>query len=301
VKEQKMLTHHADGSQLPGRIVLVGSNSFIGKTLLKRISAREGEVLALGRADIDLTADDAGQRLANVIRPGDAVVAVAAKAPCRNVDDFLVNAHIIRALATGLAAARPGHIVNVSSDAVYGDEAVPLSENHAAAPSSMHGAMHLAREIALDALGVPLAILRPTLLYGASDPHDGYGPNQFRRRVNAGQEVVLFGEGEERRDHVDVDDVAEIIMRVLMRRSTGALNIASGSTASFREIAQLAFELAGKLPAIRSRPRSGPMPHNGYRPFDPAATFAAFPDFSYTPLRTGMKRAQVTEFPDSRD
>jgi hypothetical protein len=40
------------------------------------------------------------------------------------------------------------------------------------------------------------------------------------------------------------------------------------------------------------------MPHNGYRPFDPAATFAAFPDFAYTPLDAGMEKAQATEFPN---
>ena len=38
-------------------------------------------------------------------------------------------------------------------------------------------------------------------------------------------------------------------------------------------------------------PRQGPMPHNGYRPFDPAATTAAFPDFRYTDLETGLGKA----------
>ena len=63
--------------------------------------------------------------------------------------------------------------------------------------------MHLVREVMLrSALTAPLAILRPTLLYGAADPHNGYGPNRFRRLAAAGQDIVLFGEGEEQRDHV---------------------------------------------------------------------------------------------------
>lgn len=291
-----MLDHHADGESLPERIVVVGSHSFVGKALLSRLEARGAAVLALGRADIDLAQDDAAQRLAGLIRPTDAVVAIAAKAPCRNADDFLVNAHIIRSFATALKASKPAHIVNISSDAVYGDEPLPLRESNTAAPGSMHGAMHLAREIAFRDLGLPLAILRPTLLYGAADPHNGYGPNQFRRKANAGEEIVLFGEGEERRDHIDVADVAEIAARVLMRRSTGVLNVASGTVASFLEIAQQAARIAGKPVSIRGRSRVGPMPHNGYRPFDPAATFAAFPDFKYTSLEAGMARAQATEF-----
>ncbi|MGD0720733.1 MAG: NAD(P)-dependent oxidoreductase [Roseiarcus sp.] len=292
-----MLTHHADGASLPERIVVVGANSFVGKALLARLAARGATVLALGRAEIDLAADDAGARLGALIRPSDSVVAIAAKAPCRNADDFLVNARILRAFAAGLAAGRPAHVVAISSDAVYADGPLPLRETSAAAPGSLHGAMHLAREIALRGLGLPLAVLRPTLLYGAADPHNGYGPNQFRRLANAGAAIALFGEGEERRDHVDVDDVAELAARVLTRRSTGVLNVASGSVASFREIAQAAARLAGRRVAIEGRSRSGPMPHGGYRPFDPAATFAAFPDFGYTALEEGMAKAQAKEFP----
>jgi hypothetical protein len=36
------------------------------------------------------------------------------------------------------------------------------------------------------------------------------------------------------------------------------------------------------------------MPHDGYRPFDIAATRAAFPDFAYTPLFEGMAKVQRT-------
>src|SRR5256885_1405531 len=81
----------------------------------------------------------------------------------------------------------------------------------------------------IGAVKAPLAILRPTLLYGAEDPHNGYGPNRFRRLANAGADITLFGEGEERRDHVLIDDLAEIVLRVLKRRSTGTLNIATGT------------------------------------------------------------------------
>uniref|UniRef100_Q07RH0 NAD-dependent epimerase/dehydratase n=1 Tax=Rhodopseudomonas palustris (strain BisA53) TaxID=316055 RepID=Q07RH0_RHOP5 len=289
-----MLTHHADGHSPPARVVVIGANSFVGKALVGRLGAVE--LLGLTRAELDLTAAGAAGRLSGLFRPTDSVVAIAAKAPCRNVDDFVVNARIIQTLVTALAAQPVAHVVNISSDAVYGDERVPLTEESAAAPGSLHGAMHLSREIALNGLGLPTAMLRPTLIYGASDPHNGYGPNQFRRKANAGQDVVLFGEGEELRDHVAVEDVAEIAARVLLRRSTGVLNLATGTVTSFRAIAERAVALSGQSVAVVGRPRSGPMPHNGYRAFDPAATFAAFPDFAYRPLDQGMSIAQATEY-----
>jgi UDP-glucose 4-epimerase len=157
----------------------------------------------------------------------------------------------------------------------------------------VHGAMHLARELVFStSIKAPLAILRPSLLYGADDPHNGYGPNRFRRLANAGEEIVLFGEGEERRDHVLIEDVAEVIFRVLQRRSNGTLNIATGDVHSFRAVADMAVMAAGRKVAIKGSPRNGPMPHNGYRPFDIAACRAAFPDFSYTPILQGIAKAQ---------
>jgi UDP-glucose 4-epimerase len=58
---------------------------------------------------------------------------------------------------------------------------------------------------------------------------------------------------------------------------------------SFRDIAEDAVAISGKGSAIRGSPRSGPMPHGGYRPFDIAACRQAFPDFEYTPLSRGMR------------
>ena len=126
---------------------------------------------------------------------------------------------------------------------------------------------------------------------GLADPHDSYGPNRFRRLAAQGKDIVLFGEGEERRDHVLIDDVAELIFRILSRGSTGTLNIATGAVHSFRSIAEMVVAAAASKVAITSTPRIGPMPHNGYRPFDPAAC-RAFPDFSYVSLPEGIRRVQ---------
>src|SRR5207244_6023317 len=148
-------------------------------------------------------------------------------------------------------------------------EPVPLTGRSATAPGTLHGAMHLARDIALSSeLKVPLAIVRPSAIYGAADPHDSYGPNRFRRLAAQGEDIVLFGEGEERRDHVLIDDVAELIFRILLHGSTGTLNIATGVVHSFRAIAEMVVAAAGGKVAITSTLRTGPMPHNGYRPFD---------------------------------
>jgi UDP-glucose 4-epimerase len=60
---------------------------------------------------------------------------------------------------------------------------------------------------------------------------------------------------------------------------------------SFRAIAEMTVALAPRPVPIRGTPRNGAMPHNGYRPFDSRATRAAFPDFRYTGLQEGLRRA----------
>lgn len=277
----------------------MGSAGFVGSALVKTLAARGASVLALTRRDIDLLAPDAQDKLASMLRPDDTFVAVAARAPCKNVPMLTENMKIVESMVGALTKSPVSHVVNISSDAVYADSPEPLTEDSVTAPTSLHGVMHLARELAFQEVRTPFATLRPSLLYGAADPHNGYGPNRFRRLANEGKEIVLFGEGEERRDHVLIDDVAELIARVVERRSTGSLNIVTGKMHSFREIAELVTASAPKRVAIKGSPRSGPMPHNGYRPFDSSSTRAAFPDFTYTALPDGITKAQHDERPSN--
>jgi nucleoside-diphosphate-sugar epimerase len=203
---------------------------------------------------------------------------------------LIENLRMCESVCEALKKTPVKHVVYISSDAVYADSDSPLTERSCAQPGSLHGVMHLAREVMLtNAWQGPLCFLRPTLIYGKDDPHNGYGPNRFLRLSAKGEEIVLFGEGEERRDHVWVEDVADIVSRVLLHRSTGILNIATGEVISFREIAEQVTRLSVCPPNIKGTPRVGPMPHNGYRSFNAASTYIAFPDFRYTLLADGLR------------
>ncbi len=285
-----MLEHLNPEPVDPKRVVVVGAGGFVGGAILRKLEHRGVPALGLGRQDVDLRGAGAGDALAAHIEAGDSVVAVSAIAPVKNLDMLRDNLEIIDTLAKAIQKASPAHVLNIGSDAIYADSREPLTEESCAEPGSLHGIMHLTRELVLGeaAGGAPFATLRPTLIYGAADPHNGYGPNRFRRLAEAGEDIVLFGEGEERRDHVWVEDVAELAVRMLMRQSKGTLNAATGTVISFRDAAEQVNGHFDTPVAIKGSPRSGPMPHNGYRPFDPAATTAAFPDFSYTQPADGF-------------
>ena len=94
------------------------------------------------------------------------------------------------------------YLLYVSSDAGYSDSKVPIDEKSKTEPENLHGFMHLMRENILRLLGIKMCIVRPTLVYGSNDPHDGYGPNKFIRNAQSKKYIKLFGKGEERRDHI---------------------------------------------------------------------------------------------------
>ena len=284
-----MLTHLLSPDEKPPRVVVLGAAGFVGSACVRHLRAAGVETLALGRHEVDLVSAGAGEALAKLLLPGDSLVFVSARAPCKNAAMLVENARMAESVCAALRASPVGHLVYVSSDAVYRDSAEPLTEASCAEPGSPHGAMHLAREVLLRAdFQGPMAIIRPTLIYGLHDPHNGYGPNRFRRLASAGADIVLFGEGEERRDHIHVEDVAALICRIVRRRSAGTLNAVTGEVASFRELAVLTAAQFSPPVSVSGSPRAGPMPHGGYRPFDPKGMAEAFPDFKATGWRDGI-------------
>ncbi len=295
-----MLKHHFASPVSPGRVVIVGAGGFVGKAAAKKLIARGVQVAGVARQDVDLLSGNAAAQLASTLRKGDTLVMIAAQAPVKNNTMLIDNLQMIAAVCAAMGSVTPDHVLYVSSDAVYADSTSPLSEVSCAQPASLHGIMHLAREVMLaDESKAPLCILRPTLIYGAGDPHNGYGPNRFRRLAQRGEEIILFGAGEERRDHVYIDDVAEIVARCAAHKSEGVLNIATGTVTSFREIAEMVVAMPPEVAAVstlRDTPRKGPMPHGGYRAFDASSTTRAFPDFQYTPLALGLALSQKQEF-----
>jgi UDP-glucose 4-epimerase len=281
-----VLEHSSAVRKSPSRVVVLGAGGFVGGAISDRLTAEKVSILALTRNELDLLKPEASATLQRLLRADDSVVFVSALAPTRNNAMLIDNLRMAEAVCAALAAQSVAHLVYISSDAVYSDDANPVTERSCQQSSSLHGVMHLAREIMLRAaLKLPLAMLRPTLIYGAKDPHNGYGPNRFRRLAAKGEAITLFGEGEEKRDHVHIADVAALVSATLHQRSTGTLNIATGKSTSFREVAEMVAAHSGGSVEIRGTPRQNPITH---RHFDIVDCLKAFPDFHYISLRDGL-------------
>lgn len=286
-----MLTHHNAQPLSPKRVVVIGAQGFVGSTIARALAAAAIPVLGLSRKELDLLAPNGAEKLKAAITSDDAVVFVSAIAPAKSTAQVMANLRMAEAACAAFSSVPPAHLLYISSDAVYADDANPVNERSYAAPSTTHGLMHTARELMFRAdYSGPLVFLRPTLIYGAGDPHSGYGPNRFRRQAQKGEPIAIFGEGEEKRDHISVDDVAKLALLILRHRSSGALNAVTGVATSFHEIAHLVAKQFTPPATVTSVSRPGPRPHLLHRFFDITAVRKAFPDFRFESIVEGIAR-----------
>jgi UDP-glucose 4-epimerase len=285
------LTHYNTQPAKPARAVVIGAGGMVGSSIVRELANSDIPTLALTRKDVDLLGAGGSAQLKSKLSADDAVVFVSAVAPAKTAAQLMANLRMAEAALAAFAAVPPAHLLYISSDAVYADDANPVSEHSSVAPSTIHGMMHAARELMFRSeYRGPFAALRPTLIYGARDPHSGYGPNRFRRQAAKGEPVTIFGAGEEKRDHVAVEDVARLAVLILLHRSAGALNAVTGVATSFRDIADIVARQYQSPAQVKSVSRPGPRPHLLHRFFDITQCLKAFPEFHFEPLEQGIVR-----------
>ena len=272
------------------RIVVIGQNGFIGSSVISKLKLEGIETIGVGRNHIDFESKAAPKYFHSLLKSYDKVIFAAGDVPVKNTEQFEANLIIIRHFLEGSQGKKLSQLVYVSSDAVYKDSDIPLTENSIRAPETLHGLMHLTREVILQSseFAEKLSIVRPTLIYGAMDPHNGYGPSSFMKLAQNFKPIVLYGEGEELRDFVHISDVAEIICDIVNNSIYGQVNIATGIAHTFLEVAQATAKILDIGTNILNIPRTFPIPHNGYRPFDISKLRKLFPEHKFRSLEEGL-------------
>ena len=288
------LSHAYSDPRKPDRVVVLGAGGFLGAHLLKACAAAGVSVVGLSSRDIDLADASASARLAERLRAKDVLVFLAALTPDKGRDSgaLMRNLAMGRAVCEATRGVEIAQLVYASSDAVYPFATGLVSEATPAAPMDLYGAMHRTRELMLAAEAkAPLAILRYTAVYGADDTHNSYGPNRFLRQARKDGRIALFGNGEETRDHLYIDDAVALTLRVISHASTGLINLASGTSEIFRTVAdmvaaQVTADL-GKPVTIEPSAQQGPVTH---RHFDVTDLLRAFPDARFVSLADGLAK-----------
>jgi UDP-glucose 4-epimerase len=142
-------------------------------------------------------------------------------------------------------------IVYASTRQIYGKaKYLPADEDHPVHPTDVNGINKASGEmyhrIYGEVYGLRTASLRLTNTYGPRQllKHNRQGfAGWFIRRVVLGEEILLFGDGEQKRDFNYVDDVVEAF---LIAASTGesqgdVFNLGASPPASLREFVEMLY------------------------------------------------------------
>ncbi len=249
------------------KILVTGASGFLG-TYLVPLLRRSHEVVATDREVLDVTDITAVHRVIKRVRP-DLVCHLAAlcgAAPSREnpPDYFAVNALGTVHLLEACRHAGVRRFLFTSSLTVHGAAPDPVHESAPFAPRHPYAVSKVAAEFAVRDyslhFGIHSIILRPTLVIGEGSK-ELHALGDFVLKALRGEEIVLFGAGNHRRDFVHPRDVAAAMLLAVDRLNMAhdaspeseVFNISQSQALSMKELADLAIRLVGS-----GRHRPGP-------------------------------------------
>jgi nucleoside-diphosphate-sugar epimerase len=163
---------------------------------------------------------------------------------------------------------KPERLVYASSSSVYGAVTkLPMHEEDLPRPMSPYGVTKLAAEHLCNLyhqnFAVPAVSLRYFTVYGPGQRPD-MAFHRFIRAILAGQEIVVYGSGEQTRDFTYIDDiVAANLAAASTNGAAGRIyNIGGGSRISVNGVLEILRHLTGCQVKIRyEEVQAGDPPH----------------------------------------
>jgi nucleoside-diphosphate-sugar epimerase len=220
------------------RVLVTGAAGFIGTRVKTQLLAQGHEVVAVEHrwhSREELQARIAPKRFAECIhlgwyaRPGDYLTNTSAN--LRSLTDALTLVECIGALGCE-------HLVVAGSCAEYGPSDGVVSEDARIGPWSVYGAAKTALRVLLESSWRPAGLgVTWARLFNVTGPGEDSGrlvPSVARALLRG--ENVPLSPGEQRRDFLDVDDVASALGWLSAQRAEGVFNVCSGNAVTLRHL-----------------------------------------------------------------
>ncbi len=190
--------------------------------------------------------------------------------------DLCVRSNIVgtQRVLTGAKAAGARRVVLASTCAVYGDQPnLPSREADPTMCCSPYAASKLAGEGMMQAFartgGPSTACLRFFNVYGpGQDPKSAYAAviSAFAAALREGRTPTIFGDGEQTRDFVFVEDVAQAIMLAGTAKADlrgEVFNVGTGARTSLLQLLGTLAKVAGRPATADHKPaRAGDVRHS---------------------------------------
>jgi nucleoside-diphosphate-sugar epimerase len=261
------------------RVLVTGADGFLGLNCIRALHALDADIAVLSRR-----AESRARRYASQVFHGDLMdgeVVRAALEGCSVVFDFagvsgavdsnrnpidglsgecLPQLSLIQACAESESSPL---VVYCSTRLVYGrPQYLPVDESHPLLPQSMYAVHKITVENYLRVYhathGLRYCTFRLSNPYGPYQARDArnYGViNRFIQLAAAGQPITLYGDGQQQRDYVYVDDVIGACLSAVTHECSHnqILNLGGDQPIRLRDAAERISTLAGGTP-VRFQP-----------------------------------------------
>jgi GDP-L-fucose synthase len=247
------------------RILVTGASGFLGRHLLPRLSRDGHTVVAPGSRELDLTRDGAlsvldGERFDMIFH---LAAWTRAGTFCRTHggDQWVVNQRLnTNALAWWRDKQPQAKLIALGTSVSY-PKGVPLREEHYldGAPIDDFYAYAMTKRMLL--VGLQTLAKQYGLKYGYFVPSTLYGPGyhldgrplhfiydlirKILRGKEVGDPVVLWGDGNQKRELVYIDDFVELFLLLSITAENEVVNIGEGGEHSIRDFAAIICEAVG--------------------------------------------------------
>ena len=286
-----------------GRVVVLGASGFLGKAISTQLVSNGADVHGFSSKTLNLTDRAAFGALDALVGSETTLIFASAVTPDkgRTVDALDANLQMAMNVGRYLEGHPFGKVVYVSSDAVYPMSDDVVTEASAVEPADFYALAKYAGERVLanvcGAAKIPLVIVRPTGVYGPGDTHNSYGPNRFISQIENDGKLTMFGEGDDIRDHVYLDDAAAAVVGLTAGDATGVFNVASGESRTFGSVAEQLQALSPVPFELVKLPKSG---GTSRRDFDIGRLRAALPGLTLTPFADGLRQTVAARLGSAR-
>lgn len=159
-------------------------------------------------------------------------------------------------------------IIFASSAAVYGIPIhLPIFETHPTNPISIYGMSKLTSEKYIQLyhqqFGIEYCILRYSNVFGPRQGYNGEGGviSIFVDRFTNGKNPIIFGNGEQSRDFIYVEDVARANIAALKRGKNQVFNVSTNTETTINHIVEmLQSKIDSRLYSIHQPAKNGDIP-----------------------------------------
>jgi nucleoside-diphosphate-sugar epimerase len=105
---------------------------------------------------------------------------------------------------------------------------------------------------------VPVTIVRPFNVYGPGQAAHFLIPTLLRQALEPGAEAFVVDDGRPKRDYLFVDDLVNLLIRLMERGAAGTYNAGAGYSVGIRDLTETINRVAGTSKPLVSRERSRP-------------------------------------------